>query len=84
MNTPDLFEPQTDAERIGHRLAEHGVELEWHRIGKDTVRAKIIEGALETVICWRGKNRKPQTYQEAFEETFGEPLQPTVPKRKRL
>jgi hypothetical protein len=49
---------------------------------RERIRFAIIEGALESAIIGKSPAGKTETYAQAFERFYGEPLQPQ-PKGKR-
>ncbi len=71
---PDLFTPRNDTERMADRLREHGVEVEWTKLGAAYVRDVIERAGLAEVIVWRGKDGRPATYRDAFRHVFSEAL----------
>lgn len=65
------------AELFAKRLTEHRHPI----VGTSVtdLRAAILAAACDLTIFGRAPNRKPETYAQAFERHFGEPL---VPKTK--
>ena len=50
--------------------------------GREQIRTAIIAGGVDWAIFGRAPDRKPETYAQAFERLFGEPLVPRKPKGK--
>lgn len=63
-----------------HRLGDHGRHVEDGvtdvTVRRERIRAAILEGTLDTVVVGRAASGKPETYAEAFERLYGEPLAP--------
>lgn len=73
----DLQRLDAEAWLIG-RMEEHGVRVEdgvtsWD-IRRDRIRAAIITFGLSEVIIGRSKDQKSETYRQAFERFYDEPL----------
>jgi hypothetical protein len=49
---------------------------------RERIRYAILEGGLDCAIIGKSKTGKSETYAQAFERHYGEPLQPTTRKRK--
>lgn len=88
MITRDMFK-QFDAESfIVRRLAEHGKGVFAGVTDPDErrerIRFAIINGGLDVAIIGRKHDtKKPETYAEAFERLYGEPLEPRQRKGKK-
>jgi hypothetical protein len=63
------------AKRITQHLSAVFIETTSRDIRKERIRRAIIAGALDVVILGRHAG-KPETYTQAFERLYGEPLQP--------
>jgi len=71
-----------DAEmQFARRLGEHGKRvfagLNDPTITKDRIRQAIIDSKVDCTIFGPNPAGKPETYQQAFERHFNEPLVPT-------
>lgn len=60
------------------RLHDHGVTIlsgvTDHGQRKDRIRQAILTCQLDCAIIGRNADKKPETYQQAFERLYGEPL----------
>jgi hypothetical protein len=68
------------------RLHDHGKELGTATDPDDLrerIRYAIIECGLDAVIFGKTETGKPETYAQAFERFYGEPLEPKQRKGKR-
>jgi hypothetical protein len=87
-STGDMFK-RFDAEAfIVRRLAEHGkgvfAGITDPDERRERIRFAIIEGGLDcTIIGRKHDSKKPETYAEAFERLYGEPLEPKRKGNKR-
>lgn len=68
----ELFVKRLNEQR---RPIAHGTSIE-------QIRAAILAGGVDWAIFGRAPNRKPETYAQAFERLFGEPLVPKPLKGK--
>jgi hypothetical protein len=86
-STGDMFK-QFDAESfIVRRLADHGkgvfAGITDPDERRERIRFAIINGGLDvTIIGRKADTKRPETYAEAFERLYGEPLEPK-PKGRR-
>jgi hypothetical protein len=48
----------------------------------ERIRQAIIEHELAQVIAGRGKDKRPRTFAQTFEQLYGKPLEPTSNKGK--
>ncbi len=80
---------QFDAEAyFVKRLGEHGYRVfdgvTTREITKARIREAILEGKFDCTIIGRNPlTQKPETYAQAFERAFNEPLHPKTTKGKR-
>jgi hypothetical protein len=68
------------------RLAEHRRQISAGvtdpALRRERIRTAIIEAGLECVIVGRAPGGRPETYAQAFERYYREPLQPSQRKGK--
>ena len=82
-NALPLSEPTDDVTSecyLLRRLAEHHAAVFVMDAPRDErivrYRTKILEHGLDAVIIGRAPTKRPETYAQAFERLFNEPLQP--------
>lgn len=70
---------------LAKRLREHGARI-FDGVTTPEVRKQRVREAIalvgSSVVVGRGKDRKPVTYQQAFEKLYDEPLIPPPTKAK--
>lgn len=68
------------------RLKEHGKRVlegvTTSEITKERIRQALIDAKVDCTICGRNAAGKAETYAQAFERHFGEPLEPKSRKGK--
>lgn len=69
----------TPTERFIKRLTEHRRPIA-QGASIQEIRTAILAGGCDFTIFGRAPNRKPETYAQAFERLFGEPLNPKTRK----
>jgi hypothetical protein len=65
----------TPAEWFQRRLSQHGVSVSPPAVSVADIRALILTAGFEYTVIGRAPDRRPETYAQAFERLFHEPLE---------